>query len=732
LQRSIYILSFCLSIIYCNTTWSQCAVSVDIANIQHIDCPNGGAVGSASIIQNNYVNYWWTNTTTGQMINSQGNTTLSNLDAGLYVIYATDPYNSSCPWDTYSSTFEIIEANPQFQFNPSQACPNLCNVSISASMDVAISGVNYSYQLDNNTVVSLPSTLQNQCGGMHTYEIFADGNSCGVENIGVSQFAQMNLQTTVVDQMCAQPGSATVNITGVGASALSTYCSSSPQYNSYSTIDLVNLNGDSYSINNNTPGVCGTYNDYTNLSADVTPGNSYSLDLNLGTCHQVEALIDIANVFIDWNIDGDFDDTGELVGQISPTQSPSVNLINFTVPNNAIPGQSRMRIVSQNSEYQPTNQAGACDYNVAYFGETEDYTIVISGSVATPVSYLWSDGQITQTAVNLVPGTYSVTITDANGCTANDTALVSGGGGIVTSSITPTLQIICQNEDSDSLLVIPSGASGPYEYEWWHFFPGMQQNQAVIISNQTNSFLIPPTSNIGIEYFFCIVTSIDGCINTSSIVQAEIVTDPIFTLQPQDSTVCIGANLTIHIEDTFFVNVATNTINPIYQWYENSICDTSISSSSVAATGPGNNTDTYTPQTAIAGTTYYYCTVVIPQIIGCNTNTSECAEIIINPIPTAILTTNPNPACIGDDIQLTANTSIPVNQYRFQYDNGGGWTNLTNPVYGLLNPVTYNNITTTTQFRVRVREYNGCTNSNWSPIITVPINLISTPLISHN
>ena len=83
----------------------------------------------------------------------------------------------------------------------------------------------------------MPYVLANQCGGYHTYEIFANGSSCGIENIGISQFAQMNLATSVINPTCTQQGSATVNITGVGASAISTYCNSTPQYNNYTTID---------------------------------------------------------------------------------------------------------------------------------------------------------------------------------------------------------------------------------------------------------------------------------------------------------------------------------------------------------------------------------------------------------------------------------------------------------------------------------------------------------------
>ena len=102
--------------------------------------------------------------------------------------------------------------------------------------------------------------------------------------------------------------------------------------------------------------------------------------------------------------------------------------------------------------------------------------------------------------------------------------------------------------------------------------------------------------------------------------------------------------------------------------------------------------------------------------------------ITVNPVPTVTLIAIPNPACIGNDIILTANPSAG-SSYRFQYNSGSGWTNLTNPGYGLLNPVTFSNISTTTQFRVKVREYNGCPNSSWSPIITVPITSITTSLI---
>ena len=614
MQRIIKILSLFFCLAFYNNTQAQCTVTVDVANLQHINCPNGGAIGVANIIQANYLNYSWQNITNGQLYNGgggNGGTARTDLDAGFYVVTASSPYNSSCPSIFYSDTFEIIEAKVAFQFNPTQACPDLCNVLVSSSMDVIIPGVSYTYQFDSNPVVSLPNNLSNQCGGSHTYEVFANGISCGVENIGISQFAEMNLATSVTNATCIQSGSATVNITGVGASAISTYCTSIPQYNNYTTINNVVFVGDNTSISNNTSSICDAYQDYTAQSADVTPGNTYNLTVDLGTCNAGGfALVDIANVYIDWNIDGDFNDLNEWVGQVNPTQSPSVHTFAITVPVGAIPGQSRMRVIAQNNEYQASNQANPCDDNDAWFGSTEDYTIVVNGSVANPVTYLWSDGQTTAIATNLSAGIYTVTITDANGCSASDTAIVSGSGNV--SVIAGASQTICNGGIPNNLTAIGSGSG---TYSWWPPSPF------------TNPNLQNPSFN--------------GGVNTTSV----------YTVTFTDTSGCI----------------ATDTV-----------------------------------------------------------------VITTNPVPTVTLSAVPNPACIGDDIVLTASTSIPVNRYRFQYNTGSGWVDMTSPFFATTNPVTFFNISTTTQFRVKVREDNGCTNSSWSSIITVPINTIVTPAISHN
>ncbi|MDA9344854.1 GEVED domain-containing protein [Flavobacteriales bacterium] len=612
-MKKIFTLFIFFTLLNIQNLYSQCTVNVDTLNISHITCPNGGSVGAAQIIQSNYLNYSWENVTNGQLYNGgggYGGTFRNDLDAGFYVITASSPYSPSCPDTIYSDTFEIKIPVVSIQSSPTQACADLCNVSMSISLLNAISPNTYSWKVDALQQNSLNYSFTNLCGGLHTYEVFANNQSCGIENFGVSQFAPMILSVNSNDMNCVQLGDATVNITSVGASAVNNYCFSFPQFYDYSTIESVVLNGDNFSINNNTSGVCNLYSDFTSLSADLTPGNNYTLNLDLGTCHiNGLTLTDLVKVYVDWNIDGDFDDTGELISQVIPTLSPSNHSLSFNVPSNAIPGQSRMRIVMQNYDLQPNNQANSCDNNSAWFGETEDYSIVVAGSVATPVSYLWSDGQTTQTATNFSSGTYTVTVTDANGCSAIDTAIIINNGSI--GVISTGNQTVCNGG-------IPASLNAS--------------------SSSTGSYLWTPASD--------------------------------------------------------FVN--PNIANPIF------------------ANG-------------LTSTTIYTCTF---SSSGCVV--TDTVTVTVNPLPTVTLSVIPNPACVGENILLNAITSIPVNNFRFQHNNGGGWINMTSPAMGNNNPTTYNNIANTTQFRVRVREGTGCGTGPWSPIILVPISVIATQPINHN
>jgi len=115
-----------------------------------------------------------------------------------------------------------------------------------------------------------------------------------------------------------------------------------------------------------------------------------------------------------------------------------------------------------------SNDAG----NLAVTGVTTDATcsgangaidIAVTGS-NPPLTYLWSNGATTEDIANLNAGTYTVNITDNNGCaTTYSTAVNSTGAPSITGVSVTDEQ--CGNADG-SINVNVSGGTAPYNYTW--------------------------------------------------------------------------------------------------------------------------------------------------------------------------------------------------------------------------------------------------------------------------
>jgi antitoxin (DNA-binding transcriptional repressor) of toxin-antitoxin stability system len=83
-------------------------------------------------------------------------------------------------------------------------------------------------------------------------------------------------------------------------------------------------------------------------------------------------------IYADWNQDGDFADSGETLVTSAASKSATARTGTFTVPSAATAGSTRLRVVM--SEATPSS----CDSYAS--GETEDYTITVTGGAATRLS----------------------------------------------------------------------------------------------------------------------------------------------------------------------------------------------------------------------------------------------------------------------------------------------------------------------------------------------------------
>ena len=81
-----------------------------------------------------------------------------------------------------------------------------------------------------------------------------------------------------------------------------------------------------------------------------------------------------------------------------------------------------------------------------------------------PYSYSWSNSATSSSLSGLTAATYTVVVTDSNGCTVNDTAIVSDPSSIV-SGITAT-HVSCNGGSDGEADLTVSGGSAPYAYLW--------------------------------------------------------------------------------------------------------------------------------------------------------------------------------------------------------------------------------------------------------------------------
>lgn len=163
-------------------------------------------------------------------------------------------------------------------------------------------------------------------------------------------------------------------------------------------------------------------------------------------------------------------------------------------------------------------------------------TIDVTASPAGTYSYLWSNGATTEDLSNLGAGIYTLTITDPNGCQAQENFTISGSSDLTVSAIiNPNTSCLNQNGSIDQNI----SASNAYTVLW---STGATSEDVSALSAGTYTVTIT-------EFNGCLTTRLYEITSTLSPPQASSTTMPARCTTANGSiilNISAGTNLTYH------------------------------------------------------------------------------------------------------------------------------------------------------------------------------------------
>ncbi len=474
----------CTDFVSINIT-QPAAVSVSVDSLTNVLC-GGDSTGSIVVSATGGTapySFAWSNG--GKAAN------INNLKAGSYRVTVSDV--NSC-----SATRDVLITQPLQLFAVVASYQNVqCAGDSSGYVDVSVSGGTPPYTFNWNTGAATEDIIRLADG---TYSItVSDFNNCAVEvSQTLTQPLALNVSASVTNATCfGETGDVDVSVSG-GVQPYNYVWS-----NGATTQDIASVSAGAYIVT-------------------VTDNNQCSKQL-------VNVVTQPDEIAVTANISNTSCDGGS-IGGIDVTVSGGSG--NYTYQWSANAGNATSQDVSNLSAgtYTVTITDAAQCSKVAVFevkstssvlvvdlaevnpicseGTNGFITVFVSGGTA-PYVYAWNNGQTKNTASNLSQGSYTVTVTDVNGCEASATGEIFEPQPIDISVFTTGSK--CKNIGTGFAEVIVTGGTAPFTY---------QLNGVVQTSNEFGK-LLPGSYSV-------MVRDANGC---TAVTSFEVVQTNIYSVQ---------------------------------------------------------------------------------------------------------------------------------------------------------------------------------------------------------
>ncbi|MDP2386936.1 MAG: PKD-like domain-containing protein [Bacteroidota bacterium] len=297
-------------------------------------------------------------------------------------------------------------------------------------------------------------------------------------------------------------------------------------------------------------------------------------------------------------------------------------------------------------------------------GQADGSVSGISISADGPLTYAWQNaggslGVTTDFINSVVADTYTLTVTNRFGC--SDSAVFTINSGPAPTA--PTLQsapTICENQ-SFALSVVSPIAGATYN---WSGPSGFTQSGVDL-----NSITITNASALNAGPYSVTITQA-GCTSVGSA--------PISAILNQAPVVSISGSTSFCVGGSTLLNAATTVGSAsTYQWYLNGGVISGATSATYATNSAGN----------------YNVEIVL--LNGCSDSAFAPTNVIVNPLPTVLISPASNTICEGSQLTLTGSGANTYN-----WSNGSS-----------TNVITFSP-TSSVSFNVQGTDANGCINAD--------------------
>ena len=420
--------------------------------------------------------YLWSNTAT--------NEDLSNIASGTYSVTTTDA--NGC-----TATLSVIITQPVAALSLTETHTNvLCFGNTTGAIDLIPAGgtAPYAYLWSNNATTE---DIANIASGIYTVTT-TDANGCTATlSVTITQpVAGMNLTETHSNVLCFGASTASIDQTVTGGTGPYTYLWS----NTATTEDLTNIASGTYTVTTTDASGCTA-----TLSVIITqPAAALSLTethTNVLCFGNTTAGIDLIPAggtgpytYL-WSNNATTEDLSNIASGTYSVTTTDANGCTATLS----------VIITQPVAGLSLTETHT---NVLCFGaSTASIDQTVSGGTA-PYTYLWSNNGTSEDIANLASGTYSVTTTDASGCTATLSVTITQPAAGLSLTETHT-NVLCFGNTTASIDLIPAGGTGPYTYLW------------------SNTATTEDLTNIASGTYTVTTTDASGCTATLSVTIAQ-------------------------------------------------------------------------------------------------------------------------------------------------------------------------------------------------------------------